>query len=147
MLETLIIIGVCEISCLGVAALCWYLIKVKPKSFARRKALLEDSFDRLKLISTELLRKIDDLDESNIFEGRTVDALAAQSIKTISTNAALLSESLETIDELIKTRKLDDASKILAASAKLAEKVEHDFNHLQKQGVILKIESKQKEKR
>lgn len=147
MLETLIIIGVCEISCLGLAFLGWYLIKVKPKNKARRKALLEDSFDRLKLISLELLRKIDDLDQSNTFEGKKVDAASSQKIKTISSNSALLSESLETIDQLIKTRKLDDAAQILSASVKLAEKIEQELNDMKKQGVMLKIESKQKEKR
>lgn len=147
MLETLILIGVCEISCLGLAFLGWYLIKVKPKNKARRVALLEDSFDRLKLISLELLRKIDDLDQSNIFEGKKVDTSASQKIKTISCDSALLSDSLETIDQLLKTRKLDDAAQILSASVKLAEKVEQELNDLQKQGAVLKIESKQKEKR
>jgi len=142
MTETLIILGVCEISCLGFAFLTWYLVNSRPKALARRKALLEDSFERLKLISYELLRKVDESDLATKFDNTSNSSNALQNI---SQDSALLSESLETIEHLLKKRKLDDANRILGASAKLAEKIQSDMkssNLLDSNAIVLKIESK-----
>lgn len=135
----------CMMSCLAFALLTWYLIKSRPKLIARRKALLEDSLERLKLISYELLRNVDEYDQAKKFENRAVDSTSG-SIKNISSDSALLSESLETIEHLLKKRKLDDANRILGASAKLAEKIQSDMNALAPDGIVLKIESRKKEK-
>lgn len=145
MTETLIILGVCEVSCLGMAFLTWYLLKSRPKTIARRKALLEDSLERLKLISYELLRKVDDMDLAKKYAQDSNHA-SSSPLKLISLDSALLSESLETIDHLLKKRKLDDANRILGASAKLAEKIQADLNNLDQNAIVLKIESKIKEK-
>ncbi|MBP7860877.1 hypothetical protein KA183_04285 [bacterium] len=140
-------------SCLGFALVTWYLIKSRPKKIARRKALLEDSLERLKLISYELLRNVDEYDQAKKFENRAVDSTSSStssstsgSIKNISSDSALLSESLETIEHLLKKRKLDDANRILGASAKLAEKIQSDMHALAPDGIVLKIESRKKEK-
>ncbi len=149
MTETLLIIGACELSCLGLAFLSWYLIRVRPKSLARRKAILEDSFERLKVISFELLKKVDDFDQSKTFEGKKPDSpntKELQGLQSISSDSALLSESLETIQILLKSRKLDDANKMLGASVKLVEKINADFDRMQNQTIVLKLESKKKEK-
>lgn len=148
MTETLFILGACEISCLGFAFLTWYLIKSRPKAIARRKALLEDSFERLKVISYELLRKVDESDLAKKYAHSTDIASPSfsSSLKQISSDSALLSESLETIEHLLKKRNLDDANRILAASAKLAEKIQSDLNNLDQSAIVLKIESKIKEK-
>lgn len=133
-------------SCLGFALVTWYLIKSRPKKIARRKALLEDSLERLKLISYELLRNVDEYDQAKKFENRAVDSSSSGSLKNISSDSALLSDSLETIEHLLKKRKLDDANRILGASAKLAEKIQSDMNALAPDGIVLKIESRKKEK-
>ncbi|MCW5824515.1 MAG: hypothetical protein KIT34_17070 [Cyanobacteria bacterium TGS_CYA1] len=145
MTETLIILGVCEVSCLAMAFLTWYLLKSRPKTIARRKALLEDSLERLKLISYELLRKVDDMDLAKKY-AQDSDNHSSSPLKLISLDSALLSESLETIEHLLKKRKLDDANRILGASAKLAEKIQADLNDLDQNAIVLKIESKIKEK-
>lgn len=146
MTETLIILGFCEISCLGFAFLTWYLIKARPKTIARRKALLEDSFERLKSISYELLRKVDETDLAKDYAQTSKLTSSPSTLKSISSDSVLLSDSLQTIDHLLKKRKLDDANRILAASAKLAEKIQSDLNNLDASPTVIKIESKIKEK-
>lgn len=146
MTETLIILGVCEVSCIGMAFLTWYLIKSRPRAIARRKALLEDSLERLKVISYELLSKVDDKDLERKYSQASDQVYSNSLLKSISSDSALLSESLETIDHLLKKRKLDDANRILAASAKLAEKIQSDLNKFKQSPIVIKIESKIKEK-
>lgn len=110
--------------------------------------MLEDSFERLKVISYELLRKVDESDLAKKY-AHSIDITSpafSSSLKLISSDSALLSESLETIEHLLKKRKLDDANRILAASAKLAEKIQSDLNNLDQGAIVLKIESKIKEK-
>ncbi len=145
MTETLFIFSVCVMFLLGLAFLTWYLINSRPRKIARRKALLEDSLERLKLISYELLKNVDEYDQVKKFENRALDS-SSSSLKNISSDSALLSESLETIEHLLKKRKLDDANHILAASAKLAEKIQSDMNTIAPDGIVLKIESRKKEK-
>lgn len=146
MTETLFILSVSLMFLLGLALLTWYLVNSRPRKIARRKALLEDSLERLKLISYELLKNVDEYDQAKQFETRTLDSSSSSSLKNISSDSALLSESLETIEHLLKKRKLDDANHILAASAKLAEKIQSDMNTIAPDGIVLKIESRKKEK-
>lgn len=145
MTETLFILSVSVMFLLSFAFFAWYLINSRPRKIARRKALLEDSFERLKLISYELLKNVDEFDQAKQFESKALDS-SSSSLKNISSDSALLSESLETIEHLLKKRKLDDANHILAASAKLAEKIQSDMNTLAPDGIVLKIESRKKEK-
>ena len=108
------------VTLLAIAGACW--LSALPKIRSRRLASLSDSQERLKVVVAELLERANDLDQHLQYTGAN-SGEAPLKLKSALEDLVILSETLPTIDQLIKERRVDDCNQMLSASSLLAEKV------------------------
>ena len=75
------------------------------------------------MITAELMEKANDLDQHMLYLEGSKTSAQGQKLKSALDDLVILSDTLPTIDQLIKERRIDDTNDMLSASCRLAEKV------------------------
>ncbi len=97
------------------------------KSKARRQALLADSNKRLKAVVSELLERVNCIEEGRLYRP---DEMDSSKLTVAISDLSMVSDCLSTIDQLLGEKRFDDANDMLARCSHVVEKVMRILNQV-----------------
>ncbi|MBZ0186659.1 MAG: hypothetical protein K8F91_10455 [Candidatus Obscuribacterales bacterium] len=114
-------ISVFVLAVLSVIGLTTWLVAL-PKMRARRLAVLKSSQTRLQGVVGELMEKANNLDLLLEYADKGNRAALTGKLKVALDDLLMVADTLPTIDQLLKEKRIDDSADMLSASCRLADK-------------------------
>jgi len=134
----MVVVGL--LAAVGLAALVVFGIGSSKKQKARRHAVLNDSFQRLKTVVAELLERVNELDEHLRFvDDRQKVSASKDRLSVAAGDLVTVMETLSAIDQLLAERRFNDAADLLSASCRVIDKVVRIISQIEPDVGIRKI--------
>lgn len=119
---TMLVVGV--LAAIGLLALLFFWLGSSKKRKARRQAVLQDSYLRMRTVVAELLARVNELDEHcKYVEDKSRVVPAKERLSVAASDLVTLSDTLPAIEQLLSEGRFNDAADLLSASCRVVDKV------------------------